>query len=161
MTPFLQRLLKHYRFQEMQIPLGVVATDLCTGEPVPSEIPATSSFPFERAAPTGSVPAGSRGGRVLVDGAMSIEIPALLARELGATQSFGALARAVVRAASGRCVSGHRRCFRSCNSHRRWWRQASDLVITPDLRGIEWDGFECGPELVKAGEARRCRCCRD
>ena len=33
------------------------------------------------------------------------------------------------------------------------WRQASDLVITPDLRAIEWDGFECGPELVKAGEA--------
>src|SRR3977135_1337680 len=34
MTPFLTRLLKHYRFEEMGIPLGVVATDLCTGEPV-------------------------------------------------------------------------------------------------------------------------------
>src|SRR5438876_5648389 len=31
MTPFLHRLLKHYRFEEMGIPLGVVATDLCTG----------------------------------------------------------------------------------------------------------------------------------
>jgi hypothetical protein len=33
------------------------------------------------------------------------------------------------------------------------WRQASDLVITPDLQDIAWDGFECGPELVSAGEA--------
>src|SRR5438045_2323617 len=34
MKPFLQRLLKCYRFEDMRIPLGVVATDLCTGEPV-------------------------------------------------------------------------------------------------------------------------------
>jgi hypothetical protein len=33
------------------------------------------------------------------------------------------------------------------------WRQESDLVITPDLQAIEWDGFERGPELVNAGEA--------
>ena len=34
MTPFLRRLLKHHRFEEMPILLGVVATDLCAGEPV-------------------------------------------------------------------------------------------------------------------------------
>src|SRR5256886_11668763 len=86
MKPFLQRLLKHYRFEEMRIPLGVVATDLCTGEPVSFRdtgdvflpIRASCSYPglFR------PVPAGDR---LLVDGAMSIEIPALLARELGAT----------------------------------------------------------------------------
>jgi hypothetical protein len=32
------------------------------------------------------------------------------------------------------------------------WRRASDLVMTPDLRGIEWNGFESGLELVNAGE---------
>src|ERR1043166_5221107 len=36
MKRFLERLLKTYRFEEMRIPLGVVATDLCTGEPDPS-----------------------------------------------------------------------------------------------------------------------------
>jgi len=35
MNRFLERLLKTYRFEEMCIPLGVLATDLCTGEPVP------------------------------------------------------------------------------------------------------------------------------
>ena len=34
MKRFLERLLKAYRFEEMRIPLGVLATDLCTGEPV-------------------------------------------------------------------------------------------------------------------------------
>jgi NTE family protein len=31
---FLQRLLKLYRFEEMRIPLGVIASDLCAGEAV-------------------------------------------------------------------------------------------------------------------------------
>lgn len=35
MHRFLERLLKTYRFEDMRIPLGVVATDLSTGEPVP------------------------------------------------------------------------------------------------------------------------------
>jgi hypothetical protein len=33
------------------------------------------------------------------------------------------------------------------------WRQVSDLVITPDLQNIEWDSFESGPDMVRAGEA--------
>src|SRR5207248_3379061 len=86
MTRFLEALLKHYRFEEMRIPLGVVATDLCTGEPVSFRdtgdvflpIRASCSYP-------GLFQPVRTGGRVLVDGAMSVEIPAALARELGAT----------------------------------------------------------------------------
>ena len=47
-----------------------------------------------------------------------------------------------------------RRCFQIMQARNEGgWREASDLIIAPDLRSIEWDGFECGPELVKAGEA--------
>ena len=35
MDRFLEGLLKTYRFESMRIPLGVVATDLATGEPAP------------------------------------------------------------------------------------------------------------------------------
>ncbi len=35
----------------------------------------------------------------------------------------------------------------------RGWREVSDLVIAPDLGTIEWDSFESGPDMVKAGEA--------
>src|ERR1043166_6360337 len=34
MKRFLEKLLKSYRFEDMRIPLGVVATDLCTGQEV-------------------------------------------------------------------------------------------------------------------------------
>src|SRR5205814_971305 len=85
MKHFLERLLKAYRFEEMQIPLGVVATDLCTGEPVIFRdsgdvflpIQASCSYP-------GLFQPVRAGGQLLVDGAMSTEVPALLARQLGA-----------------------------------------------------------------------------
>ena len=47
-----------------------------------------------------------------------------------------------------------RRCFQIMQSRSEdGWRHDSDLVITPDLGPIEWNGFEGGPELVNAGEA--------
>ena len=156
MTPFLGRLLKHYRFEEMRIPLGVVATDLCTGEPVSFRdtgdvflpIRASCSYP-------GLFQPVRSGGRVLVDGAMSTEIPALLARELGATHVVSVhLPASSCRRPPADMFQVVRRCFQIMQIRNQdGWRQASDLVITPDLQGIEWDGFECGPELVKAGEA--------
>src|SRR5205814_8199213 len=86
MRPFLQGLRKHHRFEDMRVPLGVVATALSTGEPVSFRdagdvflpIRASCSYP-------GLFQPVRTGGRVLVDGAMSVEIPAVLARELGAT----------------------------------------------------------------------------
>ena len=47
-----------------------------------------------------------------------------------------------------------RRCFQIMQRHSEsGWRNASDLVLTPDLKSIEWNGFDAGPELVSAGEA--------
>lgn len=156
MKPFLRGLLKHHRFEEMPIPLGVVATDLCTGEPVSFRdmgdvflpIRASCSYP-------GLFQPVRSGDRVLVDGAMSTEIPALLARELGATHVVAVhLPAPPCRRAPADVFQVVRRCFQIMQVRNEdGWRQASDLVITPDLQAIEWDGFERGPELVKAGEA--------
>ena len=156
MKPFLQGLLKHYRFEDMRVPLGVVATDLCTGEPVSFRdagdvflpIRASCSYP-------GLFQPVRSDGRVLVDGAMSVEIPALLARELGATHvvSVHLPAPSCLRPPTD-MFQVIRRCFQIMQIHNEdGWRQASDMVITPDLRTIEWDGFERGPELIEAGEA--------
>src|SRR5213593_2535875 len=86
MKRFLEGLLKTYRFEDMRIPLGIVATDLCTGEAVSFRdsgdvfvpIRASCSYP-------GLFQPVRAGDRLLVDGAMSVEIPARLARALGAT----------------------------------------------------------------------------
>jgi NTE family protein len=156
MKPFLQGLLKHHRFEDMRIPLGVVATDLCTGEPVSFRdagdvflpIRASCSYP-------GLFQPVRSDSRVLVDGAMSVEIPALLARELGATHVISVhLPAPSCPRPPADVFQVIRRCFQIMQIRNEdSWRQASDLVITPELRAIEWDGFECGPELVKAGEA--------
>lgn len=156
MKRFLRGLLKHDRFEEMPIPLGVVATDLCTGEPVSFRgtgdvflpIRASCSYP-------GLFQPVRCGDRVLVDGAMSTEIPALLARELGATHVVAVhLPAPPCQRAPADVFQVVRRCFQIMQvRNENGWRQASDLVITPDLQAIEWDGFERGPELVQAGEA--------
>lgn len=156
MKPFLERLLKCYRFEDMKIPLGVLATDLCTGEPVSFRdsgdvflpIRASCSYP-------GLFQPVRLNGRVLVDGAMSTEVPARLARELGATHVIAVhLPAPVCERPPTHVVKVVRRCFQILQTRNEdVWRQGTDLVIGPDLRNIEWDGFECAPALVQAGEA--------
>src|SRR4029453_5635247 len=133
-----------------------VATDLCTGEPVSFRdtgdvflpIRASCSYP-------GLFQPVRSGGRVLGDGAISIGFPAMLGRELGATHIVSVhLPAPPCGRPPADVFQVIRRCFQIMQIRSEdGWRQASDLVITPDLRDIAWDGFECGPELVNAGEA--------
>lgn len=156
MKRFLERLLKNYRFEEMRIPLGVLATDLCTGEAVGFRdsgdvfmpIRASCSYP-------GLFQPVRYQGRVLVDGAMSMEIPALLARQLGATHVISVHLPALGGDASPSNVfQVVNRCFQIMASRsEESWRNESDLVITPDVRGLAWDAFGCGPTLIEAGTA--------
>jgi predicted acylesterase/phospholipase RssA len=36
-----------------------------------------------------------------------------------------------------------------CSSH---WKEASDLILEPDVNGFEYDAFQHTPALIKAGE---------
>jgi len=153
MKPFLERVLRSYRFEEMRIALGVVATDLCTGEPVSFRdtgdvvlpIRASCSYP-------GLFQPVRSGDRLLVDGAMSVEIPAILARELGATHVISVtLPSPPCRRPPANVFQVVRRCFQIMQRRaEESWREASDLIITPTLLT---EGFKDGPEIVKAGEA--------
>jgi hypothetical protein len=45
------------------------------------------------------------------------------------------------------------RCFQIMHARNEFsWRQHSDLVIEPDVRGMEWDAFGSALPLIKAGE---------
>jgi NTE family protein len=155
MKRFLERLLRTYRFEEMRLPLGVVATDLCTGEPVSFRdqgdvfvpIRASCSYP-------GLFRPVHAGDRLLVDGAMSVEIPAFLARELGATHVVSVwLPAPPCRRPPANVFQVVRRCFQIMQGRSESsWRHESDLIITPDLKAVEWNGFEAGRELLNAGE---------
>ncbi len=156
MKRFLERLLKSYRFEEMRIPLGVIATDLCSGEEVHFRDAGDVFLPIRAScAYPGLFRPVRHEGRLLVDGAMSMEIPARLARKLGATHVISVhLPVAGPVPSPSNVFQVVNRCFQIVESRAEdAWRKESDLVIEPDVRGIAWDGFNCGPELLKAGEA--------
>jgi NTE family protein len=156
MQRFLERLLKSYRFEEMRTPLGVIATDLCTGAPIPFHgtgdvflpIRASCSYP-------GLFQPVHSDGRLLVDGAMSMEIPAGLCRTLGASHVISVhLPPPSGERAPRNVFQVVNRCFQIMQTRTEdAWRKDSDLVIAPDVGNVDWDGFTCGPEMLKAGEA--------
>ena len=155
MPNFLERLLKRYRFEEMEMPLGMLATDLATGDSVSFRDSGEVFLPIRAScAYPGLFQPVRWDGRLLVDGAITMEIPALLARQLGAThvisvhlpvQGGGAPPTNVFQVMN--------RCFQIMQTQtEEGWRQHSDLVIAPDVGGVEWDAFECGLKLIKIGE---------
>jgi NTE family protein len=155
MNRFLGRLLKIYRFEEMRIPLGVLATDLSTGQAVPltgagsvfEPIRASCSYP-------GLFQPVHHHGRLLVDGAMSTGVPAALARQLGATHVISVtVAASVPCTAPSNVFQVMNRCFQILQNQSESWRSESDLVIAPDVRGIGWNDFANASQLVRAGEA--------
>jgi NTE family protein len=155
MNHFLQGLLKSYRFEDMRIPLGVIATDLGSGQPVRFRDTGDVFLPIRAScAYPGLFLPVTHQGRLLVDGAMAMEVPALLARSLGATHVISVFLPAQFDERPPRHMfEVVNRCFQIL--HQRTeddWRAASDLVISPDVRSVGWDGFGCGTELLKAGE---------
>ena len=155
MRKFLEKLLKHYRFEEMRIPLGVLATDLITGKPVCFRDSGDVFLPVRAScAYPGLFQPVVYEGRSLVDGAISMEIPALLARQLGATHVVSVHLPAAEEAQLPRNIfQVVNRCMQILQARtEEAWRKDSDLIIAPDVCGVQWDGFESGPDLLRAGE---------
>jgi NTE family protein len=156
MKTFLEGVLKTHCFEEMRTPLGILATDLCTGEPVSFRDRGDVFLPIRAScAYPGLFQPVRADHRLLVDGAMSVEIPARLARDLGATHVISvSLPPPPCLRPPADVFQVVRRCFQIMQRHgESAWRNASDLVIAPDLDGIEWNAFAAGPEIVHAGEA--------
>jgi NTE family protein len=90
-----------------------------------------------------------------VDGAITVEVPAHLARQMGATHVIAA------------CIPNQdetfephnmfqvvSRCFQILMSfNEEGWRRDSDIVLTPDVGAIPWDGFENAMHMIEAGES--------
>jgi len=155
MAAFLKRLLRKFTFEEMQVPLGVLATDLGTGEPVSFRdsgdvilpIRASCSYP-------GLFQPIRYQGRLLVDGAMCMEVPAQLARKMGATRVISVClpmqGPAIV---PGNMLQVVNRCFQILQSRaEETWRRHSDIIISPEVTSVAWDGFKSGKEMIEAGE---------
>ena len=156
MNLFLQKLLKHHHFEHMKIPLGIVATDLATGAPVffrghgdvALAIRASCSYP-------GLFQPLSYEGKLLVDGGMSMEVPAPLVRSMGATHVISVHIPMLqsTRAGPSNMFEVINRCFQIMQTRaEQEWRHSSDMVIVPGVSGMEWDAFGSADKLIQAGE---------
>ena len=154
MESFLRRLLKVYRFEEMRIPLTVVATCLNAGGPVVFHrdgdvvlpIRASCSYP-------GLFLPIEHGSSYLVDGAISMELPARPLRENGATHVISVYLPIEKTDRPPEHVFGVvNRCIQVMQGQMEaQWRSYTDAVITPAVASIAWDEFEQIDRLIDAG----------
>lgn len=152
----IERVFESRQFEELRIPLAVVATDLTSGEPVVftqgnlvDAIRASCAFP-------GLFEPVEIGTRCLADGGLVAPVPTRAARELGATSVVGI---------SVGMQDGHRgaptnifqvvsRAVSAAQKHQlEIWERHADIVLRPDVQSLAWDDFDRAEEAIEAGAA--------
>jgi NTE family protein len=155
MIAFLTRTLKAKTFEDLRIPLGVVATEFQSGEgavfckgSLIDSVRASCAYP-------GMFLPVNVDGRCFVDGMLSHPVPALPVREMGAHRVL-----AVHLKGAWSCKSTPRHLFdvigqsfaiaqdRMSDN----WRAAADVVVEPDVAGFDFDDFKRAGELLSVGE---------
>lgn len=154
MTRFLRRVLKTFEFEQMKTPLAVVATDLNAGTPavfrdkgdVIVPIRASCSYP-------GLFQPVRYMNRYLVDGMISMDVPAAPLRLMGATHVIGVAIPTPTETVDPRhMLSVVTRCFQIMNARTEsQWRRYSNAVIVPEVEHVGWDSFESAHVLIEAG----------
>jgi NTE family protein len=152
----IERVFDSRQFEDLRIPMAVVATDLNSGEPVVlshgsvvDAIRASCAFP-------GLFEPVEIGTRWLVDGGLVAPVPTRAARDLGAEFVLGV---------SVGMQDGHRgaptnvfqvmaRAVSAAQKHQlEVWERHADLVLRPDVQSIAWDQFDRAEEAIDAGAA--------
>ncbi len=150
----MERVFGSRQFEDLQIPLAVVATDLSTGEPVVftqgnlvDAIRASCAFP-------GLFEPVEIGTRCLADGGLVAPVPTRATRTLGAKTVIGV---------SVGMQDGHRgaptnifqvvsRAVSAAQKHQlEVWERHADLVLRPDVQSLAWDDFSRADEAIEAG----------
>jgi NTE family protein len=155
MISFLARLLKISRFEDMRIPLAVVATDLTRGMSVTfhgkgdvvAPIRASCSYP-------GLFLPMRYEGRLLVDGFVSMEVPAAPLLQMGADRVISvAIPNQEGTLDYGNMLSVVSRCFQVMSARtENSWRRYSNVVICPPVADMAWDSFASATKLIELGE---------
>jgi NTE family protein len=156
LASLIERVFDSREFEDLRIPLAVVATDLTSGEPVVftqgnlvDAIRASCAFP-------GLFEPVEIGTRCLADGGLVAPVPTHAARELGASVVIGV---------SVGMQDGHRgaptnifqvvsRAVNAAQKHQlEIWERYADLVLRPDVQSLAWDDFDRADEAIAAGAA--------
>ena len=139
-------------FEELKVPLAIVATDLVSGEAVSytdgllgPPLRASCAYP-------GLFQPVEYDGRMLVDGFIAAAVPVDAVRAMGAEVVIAVFleAESIERPKNVVDVIGRSFSIARLQSD-VGWRLQSDVVITPKLREFAWDDFARTSELVGAG----------
>ncbi len=148
------RVFDSRQFEDLRIPLAVVATDLSSGEPVVftqgnlvDPIRASCAFP-------GLFEPVEIGTRCLADGGLVAPVPTRAVRDLGAATVIGVS----VGLQDGYCGAPTNifqvvsRAVNAAQKHQfEIWERHADLVLRPDVQSLAWDDFDCADEAIAAG----------
>src|SRR5213080_1461226 len=151
-----ERVFGSRQFEDLRIPLAVVATDLSSGEPVVftqgnlvDAIRASCAFP-------GLFEPVEIGTRCLADGGLVAPVPTRAARDLGAATVIGIF----VGLQDGHCGAPTNifqvvsRAVSAAQKHQlEIWESHADLVLRPDVQSLAWDDFQRAEEAIAAGAA--------
>ncbi len=155
MSKFLARVLKVVQFEKMKIPLAVIASDLTAGSPVVFKDKGDVILPIRASC---SYPGFFQPVRYmnhcLVDGMVSMDVPAAPLRRMGATHVVSVALPTPTESVDPRnMLSVVTRCFQIMTARTEaQWRRYSNVVITPEVKEIGWNSFESAHLLVEAGE---------
>jgi NTE family protein len=148
---FLRGLLKKSNFEEMRVPLAIVASDLTAGAPVVFKDKGDVMMPIQAScAYPGLFPPVNYMDHCLVDGMVAMNVPAAPLRRMGATHVISVMLPSAPETIDPRNMqSVVRRSFQiMMERNGSQWRRASDLVIAPDVR----DSFGNVRQMIEAGE---------
>jgi NTE family protein len=155
MSAFLGRLLKASRFEDMRMPLAVVATDLSSGKPVIFQDRGDVHLPIRAScAYPGLFLPIQHEGRCLVDGFVSMEVPVEPLLRMGCTHVIAVNIPSPTDCKDfGNVFSVINRCFQIMGSQsEQEWRKHSSIVITPAVEDLAWDSFASSKVMIERGE---------
>jgi len=156
LAELIERVFESRQFEDLRIPMAVVATDLSTGEPVvftqgnlTDAIRASCAFP-------GLFEPVEIGTRCLADGGLVAPVPTRAVQQLGAATVVGVSVglQDGYRGAPKNVFQVVSRAVSAAQKHQmEVWERAADLVLRPEVQGLAWDDFARAEEAIEAGAA--------
>jgi NTE family protein len=156
LADIIERVFDSKQFEDMRIPLAVVATDLASGDPVVfRQGPLVEAIRASCAYP-GLFEPIQIGTRCFVDGGLVAPVPSQAARQIGASLVVGVSVgtQDASRTPPKNIFQVVARAVSAAQKHQLdSWERHADLVIRPDVQDVSWDDFGRASEAIEAGEA--------
>jgi NTE family protein len=149
LAAFVQSLLKQTNFEDMRIPLAIVASDLTAGAPVIFKEKGDVLMPIQAScAYPGLFPPVRYMNHWLVDGMVAMDVPAAPLRRMGATHVISVVLPPTEMSNLQNAQSVVQRSFQVMTARNgSHWRRSTDIVISPDVK----DPSESTRQMIEAG----------